>query len=146
MNTNPTGSTICLVSCVGQKAERRCRAEDLYLSDWFVKARSYAEAAGYRWFILSAQYGLVAPDCEIDPYEMTLNNMPIIERREWAARVCGQLVNAVPDMTRAVFLAGAKYREFLVDPLIQRNVEVSIPMEGLRIGEQLSWFNQNTQA
>jgi hypothetical protein len=43
-------------------------------------------------------------------------------------------------MERAVFLAGHRYREFLTPLLLERNVSVQVPMQGLRIGEQLSWL------
>jgi hypothetical protein len=108
-----------------------------------VKARRYAEATGYRWFILSAQYGLVAPDSVIAPYERTLNTMLSAERRAWAEGVARQLAEAVPDLARVVFLAGKRYREFLSRRLTERGVAVSIPTEGLRIGEQLSWLGQH---
>ena len=98
--------SIYLVSCVSQKRERACAARDLYISDWFVKARRYAEASGHPWFILSAEYGLVPPDRVVAPYERTLNTMGAAKRRAWAERVVHQLVEAVPDLSHVVFLAG----------------------------------------
>lgn len=69
--------------------------------------------------------------------------MRAADRRAWGERVAAQLTDAVPDLSRAVFLAGARYREFLAQHLASRGVEISIPMEGLRIGEQLSWLGQH---
>jgi hypothetical protein len=40
------------------------------------------------------------------------------------------------------FLAGQRYREFLEASLRSRGLVVSIPMEGLGIGKQLSWLNR----
>lgn len=85
------------------------------MSDWFVKARRYVERNGAPWFILSAKYGLVAPDELIGPYEQTLNTMPIQERRAWARRVVSQLSARMPLLRHIVFLAGARYREFLAE-------------------------------
>ena len=79
--------TICLVSCVSAKRTTPALAKDLYQSDWFIKARAYAESVGSCWFILSAKYGLVRPDEMIEPYEMTLNTMGVAERRNWSRRV-----------------------------------------------------------
>lgn len=110
----PNGPTIYLVSCVSQKREQACAARDLYVSDLFCKARRYAEASGCPWYILSAEYCLVAPDQVIEPYERTLNAMAVKDRRIWAERVAVQLGAAVPDLARVVFLAGERYREFLV--------------------------------
>jgi hypothetical protein len=73
--------TICLVSCVSAKRTTPARAKSLYQSDWFIKARAYAESVGSCWFILSAKYGLERPDAMIEPYEMTLNTVAVAERR-----------------------------------------------------------------
>lgn len=139
----PKGSTIYLVSCVSQKREQACAARDLYVSDLFRKARRFAEASGCLWFILSAEHGLVVPGQVIAPYERTLNTMRAADRRAWGERVAAQLAEAVPNLSRVVFLAGERYREFLARHLASRGVEVSVPMEGLRIGEQLSWLRQH---
>lgn len=139
----PNSCTIYLLSCVSKKRERECAARDLYVSDWFRKARRFAEASGFRWFILSAEHGLIDPDQVIAPYERTLNAMGVADRRAWSERVAAQLAEAVPDLSRVVFLAGARYREFLAQDLAIRGLEVSVPMEGLRIGEQLSWLGHH---
>lgn len=131
------------MSCVSKKAEYPCRARDLYESDLFRKARAYVEQFNQPWFILSAEYGLVNPDAIIAPYDRTLNTMSIKERRRWADGVSGALVKFVPDHHIVTFLAGHRYREFLTDDLRQRGVKVDVPMEGLRIGEQLSWLRKH---
>ena len=135
--------TVYLVSCVSEKRPVPTLAKDLYTSSWFKKARHYAERSGNPWFILSAEHGLVSPDQVLAPYEKTLNTMPIAERRKWAERVSAQLEEVVPQMERAVFLAGQRYREFVADHLRKRNILVEVPMQGLRIGEQLSWLSSH---
>jgi len=129
-----------LVSCVGQKLESAAKAKDLYVSDWFTKARRYVERACSPWFILSAEYGLVDPESTISPYEKTLNTMGIAARREWAKRVVAQMKLELPSCYEIVVFAGARYREFLMDYLKGRARRVRVPLEGLRIGEQLSWL------
>lgn len=136
----PTASTVYLVSCVSKKREHGCEARDLYVSNLFRKTRQFAEGSGCPWFILSAEHGLVAPREVIAPYERTLNKMGVVDRRAWAWQVATQLAEAIPDLTQVVFLAGERYREFLAQHLAGRGVAVSVPMEGLRIGEQLSWL------
>lgn len=137
-------ANIVLVSCVSRKCEKPSAARNLYISPWFFKARRYAESLGFPWFVLSAKYGLVSPERIIEPYEQTLNTMPAAERRKWAEQVAQQIDKAIPNLSRVVFLAGKQYREFLSGYLLSRGVLVSIPMEGLRIGEQLSWLERNT--
>ena len=130
-----------LVSCVGQKASAPTRAEALYTSAWFQKARRYVEASGAPWFILSAEYGLVRSDTVISPYEKTLNRMGIETRRAWANRVIAQMEADLPQCEQIVIFAGARYREFLMEYLRRRAQRVDVPLEGLRIGEQLAWFS-----
>lgn len=140
----PVGTTVYLVSCVSQKRELACEARDLYVSELFRKARRYVEASGCPWFVLSAEHGLVAPDQVIAPYERTLNTTGVADRRAWAEQVAAQLAEAMPDLSRVVFLAGERYREFLARQLAGRGVAVSVPMQGLRIGEQLSWLGRHS--
>lgn len=89
------------------------------------------------------QAGLVAPGQVIAPYEQTLKTTRAADRRAWGERVAAQLNEAVPDLSQVVFL-GRRYRQLLAPHLADRGVGVSVPMEGLRIGEQLSWLGQHS--
>lgn len=133
----PKAQPVHLVACVSQKAPHRARARDLYCSDWFKKARAYVTAQGGRWFILSAQYGLVTPTQHIEPYDLTLGDLTAAERRSWGAGVAGQLAVAIGARTPVVFLAGRHYR----DPLSNwAGKRATVPMAGLGIGEQKAWL------
>lgn len=128
-----------LVACVAQKAAQACRAEDLYRSDWFLKARAYVQAQNAPWYILSAKHGLLAPETMIEPYDMTLAHMPIGQRRAWGARVAVQLDQLIERSAPVVMLAGRLYR----DPLEPwAGDRVSIPMMGMGIGQQKAWLAQ----
>ncbi len=140
VSSNRESPTVYLVSCVSKKRSSTAPAKDLYLSDWFIKARNFVEARDCSWFILSAEHGLVAPDELLEPYEKTLNTMSVSDRRGWAEKVISQMSETMPKAKHVVFLAGQRYREFLVDHLRNRGVSVEVPMEGLRIGEQLAWL------
>jgi hypothetical protein len=78
---------VVLVACCGPKLKEPVPAADLYISDLFKKARTYAERRG-RWFILSALHGLLDPSAVVAPYDVTLKKMPAAKRREWVGR-CG---------------------------------------------------------
>ncbi len=131
--------TVYLVSCVSKKREQVMPARDLYVSEWFIRARNYVERRGGDWFILSAKLGLVAPEQRIEPYEQTLHSMPIAERRIWAQSVRFQMNELLPASGRCVVLAGQRYREFLMNYLDERFV-TEVPMTGLAIGQQLRWL------
>jgi hypothetical protein len=140
------GNSVCfLVSCVGEKSTTPTKAKDLYISDWFRKARRFVESNDSPWFILSAEYGLVEPETVIAPYEKTLNRMGVAERRAWAGGAMRDMDQRLPICDVIVVLAGVRYREFLMDYLSRRAKHVRVPMEGLRIGEQLSWLNSHTK-
>lgn len=134
--------TVYLISCVKTKQTFPCRAKDLYVSELFAKARNYAEASNAPWFILSAEYGLLSPEQVVDPYERTLNKMRKEERDAWAQKVLLQIEAELPAIKRVVFLAGNKYREGLIPALRSRGIEVCVPMEGLKIGQQLGWLKR----
>ncbi len=136
-------STIYLVSCVSLKQSVPCEAKELYRSNWFQKARAYVESMDMPWYILSARHGLINPDEVIAPYEQTLNEMPISERRAWAEKVGGQLSGLISPGDQVVVLAGARYREFLMPRLLRLAAGIQVPMEGMRIGEQLSWLGKH---
>jgi hypothetical protein len=133
-------NALVLVSCVKSKLPHPAPARVLYCSDWFTKVRRLVEGQNARWFVLSALHGLVSPDKEIAPYELTLNTMGVARRRAWADGVYKQLETEFDGCTRVVFFAGLNYREFLVGPLLCNGFQVDVPMEGLAQGEQLSWL------
>ena len=134
--------TIFLISCVGPKRQNPAPSKDLYISPWFRKARSYVEGTGQPWFVLSAKHGLLRPLEVISSYDLTLNSMAIGDRRRWSRNVLSQLQPHLSSVGTVIFLAGLRYREFLVPAVLDYGLDVSVPLEGLRIGEQLRWLNR----
>jgi hypothetical protein len=131
---------LVLVSCVSQKLSEPAPARLLYQSEWFAKVRTLVETRKADWLILSALYGVVAPDTRIIPYEKTLNSAGVAERRAWADNVRRQLAPSLIGRRRVVIFAGQHYREFLVPALLSDGYEVDVPMANLRIGGQLAWL------
>jgi len=134
------GKRIVLISCVKSKTTGPNPAQDLYISDLFQKSSAYAKLIGDSWYILSAKYGLLSPDQVIEPYEKTLNEMGVGERKSWAKSVMSDLAKIVTPGDEVVFLAGVKYRENLIQPLTKMGSKISVPMEGLSFGNQLKWL------
>ncbi len=133
--------TVVLISCVSQKLDYKSKAKDLYISALFKKNMAYAaKLQPDKIYILSAKYGLLGLDDEIEPYDLTLNTMKIKEKKEWADNVLEQLkqVEDISD-TNFIFLAGVNYRKYLVEHM--PNYEV--PMEGLPIGKQLQYLKEH---
>lgn len=134
--------SLYLVSCVKTKGLSAAPAKELYTSDWFRKARAYVERTGQPWFILSAKYGLLHPEEVIEPYELTLNSMPVVAQRVWAEEVFAALEPHLVADPSVVFLAGRCYREFLERRLHAQGIDVAVPMAGMRQGVQLSWLKR----
>jgi hypothetical protein len=124
---------IALVSCVARKHAVPCAARDLYVSPLFRAARRYAEAHAERWFILSAEHGLVLPDEPLDPYDLTLNTMAREHRKRWADRVLERADTLLPPRSTIALMAGRRYREFLLEPLAHRGHVVE-PLPTWRLG------------
>jgi hypothetical protein len=82
-------------------------------------------------------------DEEIEPYDLTLNTMSASEVKQWATKVLHQL-SAYTDLENDlfIFLAGAKYRKYLIPHLSH----VQIPFEGLTIGKQLQQLTKQGTA
>ncbi|PGY09125.1 DUF6884 domain-containing protein [Bacillus sp. AFS031507] len=133
-------SKYALISCTKLKKDYPCPAKEMYLeSQLFKKAVHYISKQNYDdWFILSAKYGLLHKDTLIEPYDITLNKMNSLQRKEWSRDVFDQLIKLEPQQLD--FYAGKKYREYLI-PLLENSwIQCNIPLEGKGIGEQLKFY------
>ena len=136
-------NNIVLISCVSKKLDRKSTAESIYTSSLFKKNLTYAKSLKPNGiYILSAKHGLLKLTDEIEPYDKTLNNMRSNEIKEWSKKVINQL-KSVTDLKNDefTFLAGGKYRKFLIPELSN----VKIPMKGLKIGQQLQWLTKQNK-
>lgn len=129
---------IILISCASKKLPYKAKAKDLYISTLFKYNLEYARSMNPdKIFVLSAKYGLVGMEREIEPYDKTLNNKPSKEIRKWADCVIDQMKKEADlKEDEFIFLTGEKYRKYLL-PYIQN---YQIPLEGLKIGEQLQYL------
>jgi hypothetical protein len=133
--------TIVLISCTSKKLPNKAKAEDLYLSPLFKLSLQYAYSLEPdAIFVLSAKHGLIDLEEELEPYDLTLNDMRAKDVRRWASRVLDQL-RSVADLgtDRIVFLAGERYRKYLLPSISHYEV----PLGGLGIGEQLRFLKES---
>lgn len=132
---------VALIACSSKKLDEPAPARDLYQSALFRKSLSYVQEVLEPdcAFVLSAKHHLLPLDQVIEPYDVTLNEMSAAEIRDWSSRVLAELEKETDtEEDRFTFLAGQTYRRYLVPELV--NTEV--PMEGLRIGEQLQFLSE----
>lgn len=134
---------IILISCVSKKLSRKSKAKDLYISPLFRYNLKYAQSLNpEKIYIISAKYGLLDLEQEIQPYDLTLNKMPSQEIKKWANNVVNQLnskTNIKNDMF--IFLAGNKYRKYLLPHI----THYQIPLKGFSIGRQLKYLKEKVK-
>ena len=133
---------IVLISCGKRKQSHKSRVRDLYVSTLFKLNLKYAEKLEPdEIYVLSAKHGLLSLNEEVSPYNLTLNKKSAAEVKSWSTEVLRQ-INHVSDIknTKYIFLAGDKYRKYLLPNFN----DYSIPLKGLRIGEQLKKLKELT--
>ena len=131
---------IVLISCVKTKLPHKVKAKDLYISPLFKGYLAYAiKQKPDMIFILSAKYGLLDLDAEIEPYEYTLKGKPEKLKKEWAHKVLRQLSERA-DIRKDHFiiLAGNDYRTHLIPSLFSYEV----PLEGVPFFTQLKLLKE----
>jgi Family of unknown function (DUF6884) len=133
-----------LIGCVAHKEPGPRPAKDLYRGSLFTGRRRYAEARGLPWFIVSARYGLLAPDMVVEPYDVRLADLGADERHALAEQIARELEASLgPVAGQAVEVhAGDEYYRMLGIGLRPRGATLQNPLRGLRIGEQLAWYRE----
>lgn len=136
---------IGLVGCVKEKAAVRRKAGELYTSTLYVRRRCYVLRTCSEWWILSAKHGLLHPEAEIEPYDVALKDASAAVRRDWSRRVLEAVGREIRPRPGDVFEihAGAEYRRYgLVTGGRLLGCEVVNPTEGLRLGQQLQFYER----
>jgi len=135
-----------LVSCSKSKIDHRAPASELYSrSALFRGASSCVKRSCDRWYILSAKHHLVSPEEELDPYNQTLIDASITERRRWSQQVLSELEEKLGDLRGITFEvhAGASYLGFgLVDGLIAGGARVGSPVERMPQSKRLQFYKK----
>ena len=137
---------VVLVGCVKSKLDRGAPAKDLYVSDYFRKMRAYAERAGVRWFILSAEHGLVGPETWVEPYERYLPDTSREYRRAVGSERRGSAGPRPWARSTGVVVdihAGSAYVESAEEALRPLGAVVVDQLQGLSFGRRLSWYLQH---
>jgi hypothetical protein len=156
---------IAIVGCGARKLAGVHPARELYTGPLFVAARDDVERRGLRWLVLSARYGLIEPDRELESYDRTIAQT----KRELAEgcgphhRACSRgwcyvrgFVAGVDVLLRcagelplvAEVHAGAAYVDVLLATLAVRDGHVRLvePCRGLELGARLAWYAARRRA
>lgn len=132
--------------------EKKAKAKDLYISLLFKSSLTYANRQNPdKIFILSALHHLLPIEEEIEPYNVTLSNVPKAKRRpglkiltpeekiDWGKKVLVQLSEQT-DLKNDEFiiLAGHEY----IKPIVNSITHFTNPLNGLRQGERIKYLNE----
>jgi hypothetical protein len=138
-------SRLVLIGCAKTKRKAEfSEARDLYTSPLFAKRRRYAEASREQWAILSALHGIIRPEQTLRPYDVTLKSAAQVSNL--SALLAFQLNGSWSDVDAIEVHAGSLYVEAVMRATarIERaagpSIVVDVPLRGLQIGEQLSWY------
>lgn len=178
VDINPRNAFV-LVGCGASKVDERVEVRDLYTSSYFSLKRELAEAVtrttwrvdqyASTWSVLSAKHGVIPPRIEVDPYDVSVDDMSEDDLDMWASDVRAGLHSWISAPFRAdnvdtnespcrelIVLAGDAY----VEPLRERDVfdegayrcaavntlcDVRFPFQAHDfggIGEQMKWLRE----
>jgi hypothetical protein len=130
---------ILLISCSAPKKKGRMKAEELYSpSIIFRRQLQYGRKNGFEVYILSAKYGLLGPEEEIETYDLTLNKMKKKEREDWYKKVGLQIKRKFGNNVVHV-LVGERYLGF--ERFCQNRV-IRI-LDKMPIGWRCHWLKEN---
>ncbi len=136
------GKDVYLISCSSEKLDYKCAAEEMYDSPLFDKSLTFArkqQKDDNYIKILSAKYHLTDLDQMIEPYDLTLKNFSVQQRKDWANKVYSQILDKYSlQFDRFMFLAGNAYTEYLMDKF-KYKTDV---LEGMRIGERMAYLDK----
>ena len=141
---------IVLIACVSKKIPFKSKAEDLYVSQLFKNSLAYAFALKPdKIFILSALHHLLDLETEIEPYNVTLSNIPKSKRKkgiivlssaekiEWGKKVV-EMLSERTDLQNDQFiiLAGQEY----IKPIKPYIKNIDDRLRGMGIGERIRFL------
>lgn len=138
-----TETDVVLVGCTRSKAPAARPAAELFTGARFTKARELAIRSRKPWYVLSAKFGLLAPDELVAPYDVYLPDQSLEYRDAWGRWVTAQLA-ARHELRGAVVEvhAGQAYCEPLRRPFEEAGAVLRLPLAGLRQGEQLAYYDR----
>lgn len=131
---------IVVIPCGGKKADKACKARDLYIGSYHKACQQYALALvggdAARVFILSAKYGLLTLDRVVEPYDLRMGGEGCVDWKEVYSQAI--VLNIVDE--EVIALGGRDYTD------ICRKVwdKCQTPLDGVGgIGKQLAWLKEH---
>jgi hypothetical protein len=145
MTANPHGMpvvSIGLIGCSGPKLDRPAPARQLYTSQLFRSALTFAETRHDVVYVVSAKHELLALDQVVEPYDLTMAAIAKEWRLIWGNRVWSSLLHRHLDVDRQVFIyAGKDYARPIRRAGFNR-ATFHEPLARMQIGQRLQWLRE----
>jgi len=140
---------VIIISCGKKKCDSiRCEAQNAYIGSSFLLKRKYAEIMGKPWLILSAKYGFLHHNDNINPnYDQTIISKKEIKNLEYLIRTqIEEFFNSKKNY-EIYFLGPKGYAVALNRAFEARvNVKISHLNEGLSQGKTMQKINKLIEA
>lgn len=128
---------VVLIGCGKSKQNKKCQAQNMYIGKYFKTCLDYAKTFKSDVYILSAKYGLLSLEQEIEPYDKTLNTMSKSDSLKWKDTVEKQILESGIPLDEVVFVCGKNYSKH-ISKMFKKCV---YPLEGLTgMGHQISYM------
>lgn len=104
----------------------------MYISGYFKYVLQYAKTKFEKVVILSGKYNVLELDREIEPYNLSLNDMIKEDKLKWSRNTERSIrVQYPPDKYEYYFISGIEYYQYLILP------DKHILFEGVPIGKRM---------
>lgn len=164
---NDEDRTVVLIACSKtksfdkSKSSQKKKAIDAYSSPLFQKSVNWAKNRNKEIQIMSAKHFLIPTAQEIKNYDLSLNDLSSKERKNWASKVSNEISKGwqhniyggqvmgmqIGKPIKKVYLLGGKNYTKDLKPLLEKQgIKVIEPLEGMEIGERLSYLNKDHKA
>ena len=122
------------LSCVKTKRKYPCKAKDMYISPLFIKSLQVARKLtdDRHIFILSAKYGLLRLEDEIEPYNLTLKTFTNEQIKNWGGQIRKQ-AQEIGISLNGVYLCGETY----IKGIRKYATDIKAPLAGRSMGMRL---------
>jgi len=119
---------------VNPNSPKKVKAKDAYVGNLFKLAKELVIKLNAPWWIISAKYGILAPDEEIENY-----NMHIKQSKLTPEIIKKQLIEkGIVNYKKIVILAGTDYCKLIEKVAKDLGIHVETPLKGLPLGKMLA--------
>ncbi|HET7580020.1 MAG TPA: hypothetical protein VFK33_12135 [Bacillales bacterium] len=138
---------IGLLATARKKRSYPAPVVEFYTSPLFRKSVQYAFQNYDRIYFYNAKDGLLQPEQIMEPYDVSIKTFTLEEKKEWAQGVVSAFrYFESPEQITVYLHGGYVYRKFLQPELTRYGFHFRVPLKGLGIGKQLSWYDEHIKS